>query len=210
MNCEEALVLLSGYLDGTNTEEEMTQLRAHLEQCPDCRQVLHTLEEMEQGLASLEEQAPADLKASVMEAIRAEAKPRKKHRRWMPVAVAAALVLVVGVSQFGFTEQENAVVPAASSGEAVPAAYSRSLMDAPAAQIDTQTIADERVAYVVLTRDMLPEMDQCACETLVDGTLLYRFETAEAADQLSEKYGLELFCPYGEAATDHSYARLIP
>ena len=50
MNCEEALVLLSGYLDGSNTEEEMTQLREHLTECPACSRLLEAMEEIADDL----------------------------------------------------------------------------------------------------------------------------------------------------------------
>lgn len=206
MNCEEALVLLSGYLDQTNTEEEMAQLREHLAVCPDCNQVLHTLEEINIGVAALEAEPPADLRTSVMDAIRVEAKPRRKPRRWMPVAVAAALVLMIGVSTM---RQDNAAAPMAATADlAAPAMYART-MDAAAtvSEYDSQALADRLLADVVVTGELLPEMEVCPCETLEDGTLLYRLADANAAAELSRKYGLELYTP-AETAAEVSYARL--
>lgn len=97
MTCEEALVLLSGHLDGENTEEEAAQLQAHLAECEDCRRLLENLQALDREILSLEVEPPADLCANVMEAIRKEA-PRRKKRRWVwPTAAAAAvLVLLIG------------------------------------------------------------------------------------------------------------------
>ena len=40
MTCEDALILLSGHLDGVNTQEEETELFAHLQSCAGCRDLL--------------------------------------------------------------------------------------------------------------------------------------------------------------------------
>ena len=40
MNCEEAMELLSGSIDGENTPEEERRLQAHLAECPACRALL--------------------------------------------------------------------------------------------------------------------------------------------------------------------------
>ena len=55
MNCEEALVLISGHLDHENTAEEEAQLQRHLEACAACRSLLDTLREMENGFPTMEE-----------------------------------------------------------------------------------------------------------------------------------------------------------
>ena len=212
MNCEEALVLISGYLDGTNTDAEMAQLRTHLEDCVDCRQVLQTLKELEQGVASLEEEPPADLKETIMNEIRMEAKQTRRLRLWVPVAAAAALLLVVGIGglqpEIGMNAAKTASIQADT---AAPAAYSRRIGDIPAHSIalDSQIIADRLGAYVTETRELLPEMETCPCETLEDGSLLYQLPDSEAAKALSEYYDLALYCPTEEKQFEVSYARLI-
>ena len=55
MTCEDALVLLSGHLDGENSEEEEAQLSTHLRQCPACRELLAAFQAADQGILSLEE-----------------------------------------------------------------------------------------------------------------------------------------------------------
>ena len=158
MTCEEALLLISGQLDGVNTAEETAQLRRHLDTCPECRRVMETLEELDSDIAALSVEPPADLKDRVMDAIRAEAKPRRKHR-WVPVAMAAALVLAVGVSQLSRLRAQNAAVPMTMSAEADSAiltAYSRKIAGSPADEIDSQELADLRGADVAVTRELLP------------------------------------------------------
>ena len=53
-------------------------------------------------------------------------------------------------------------------------------------------------------------MEVCACETLEDGTLLYILESADAAAELAENYGLELYRTVGGSKGAVSYARLVP
>ena len=100
MTCEEALVLISGHIDNENTPEEEAQLRLHLAQCDQCRQVLQTFLEIDSGIAALEAEPPAMLHERIMEAVRAEAPVKKwKHSfRWAGLAVAAALVVVIGMA----------------------------------------------------------------------------------------------------------------
>ena len=209
MKCEEALLLISGQIDGTNTDEEMALLREHLAGCPDCRQTMEVLTQIEQEIAGLEEEPPASLKTNVMNVIRAEAKPKRNTRRWAPVAVAAALIVVVGMTQFGQLKREDLAAPASIADSAMPVVYSRSVAEAPVQFVDSQLLADELGGDVAVTRDLLPEMEVCSCETLEDGTLLYLLDSAEAAAELSEKYDLELHHP-SVALGDRSYARLMP
>ena len=99
VNCEDALLLISGHMDGENTPEEDAQLQAHLSGCAQCREVLAAYTEMDRGIAALTEEAPAGLCASVMSAIGQETAAKKRSRRLWPVAVsAAAVALIIGIS----------------------------------------------------------------------------------------------------------------
>ena len=117
MNCEEALVLLSGHLDHENTAEEEAQLQTHLQACPDCRQLLAAFEAADAGLLSLEAEPPADFRDGVMNAIRQEAAGKKKRRSvWAGLAVAAALTVVVGTTALRSAGQSNeAAAPQAAA-----------------------------------------------------------------------------------------------
>lgn len=66
MTCEDALVLLSGHLDGENSEEEEAQLSTHLRQCPACRELLAAFQAADQGILSLEEEPPQTDRKSVV------------------------------------------------------------------------------------------------------------------------------------------------
>ena len=210
MNCEEVLVLISGYLDDRNTEEEMTQLRAHLEQCPACRQFLEAFQEIDRGTAALEAEPPADFKDMVMASVRAEAKPVRKRNRWIPVAIAAAFVAVIGL---GAVRQDTNVAETmpmvATADQAVQVLKSRTVETDAAAAPDAQKLADRFGSDVVVTKELLPEMEVCSCETLEDGSLLYVLETADMAQILADKYGLELVWPMTEGSSEVSYAWLI-
>lgn len=109
MTCEEALELISGHLDGENTEQEEAQLQAHLKVCPSCRELMQALSDTDQTLRNLETEPPAHFCEDVMAAVRAEKAPvrKKKHHVW-PVLAAAALLLVIGVSALpGFQAQDQ-------------------------------------------------------------------------------------------------------
>ena len=62
MKCEDALLLISGHVDQANTPEEEACLLVHLERCPACKRVLQAFEEMDAGLAALQEEPPAALR----------------------------------------------------------------------------------------------------------------------------------------------------
>ena len=221
MTCEEALVLLSGHLDGTNTKEEAAQLREHLDVCAACRDLLEAFQEADQGLLELKAEAPEQLCENVMQAIRVEAKPKKMARRWRSLAIAAGLLLVIGFGAMSAPEeiQENSAVLAARQ-TAAPVEY----VEADPAYdpekgffyydhtviIDPQTLAEERGADVAVTHELFPEMEVCSCEILENGSLLYQFETTDGAVQLSRGYGVELYQPANGSVSDVSYALLTP
>lgn len=80
MNCDEYLPLISGHLDGVNSEIEERRLQEHLETCEACRVLLS---QMEQNDALLQSAAtpPADLTDRIMNAVRKEKRTAKK--RWI-------------------------------------------------------------------------------------------------------------------------------
>lgn len=237
MTCEEALLLLSGHLDGQNTGEEEAQLQAHLAACEDCRRLLEDLQALDQGVLSLEEEPPADLCESVMAAIRREAPRQKKKRRWVLPATAAAAVLVLlagagalaapktqftentapmavrmMTSDADMAEPETAMANDAA-GVSLYSGVEGPTLSAASASTDNQAqaLADERSAAVVLLYTSLPELDGLPCETLEDGSLLYTLSTAGEAEILWEAYpdSAELFLPVTETS-DISYALLLP
>lgn len=216
MTCEEALILLSGELDGANTEEETQQLRLHLAQCPDCRTAWSQLQSLNRKLQDLKEEPPEGLCQDIMAQIRQEAakQKRKKRMRWAGLAAAAALALAVGVGSLGEL-QTNEQQPA-------PAAMARTMADtsvavqaegpvcAPMAADTPENLAQELGADVVVLHTVLPELESCVYETLSDGSILYWLETAERAGELGKAYALEVYSPAEKTNAAASYAVLCP
>lgn len=102
MTCENAILLMSGHLDGENSAEEEALLQAHLAACGDCRRLMSAYESIEQNTAALETPVPEGFKSGVMYRIEREANPKKQKKRFrytgtLVGAVAAALVLMVGL-----------------------------------------------------------------------------------------------------------------
>lgn len=218
MNCEEALVLLSGHLDGQNSEEEAARLQDHLAQCPDCRRLMEDLKALDAGLLSLEEEPPTDLCESVMEAIRQEAPVRKKKRRWVwpTTAAAAVLILLAGAGTLAAPKLHTTEDAAPQMARMMATAVEPEMAEQEIAEPETadeaaeislysgtaeaafytaapedspaQALAEERQAPVVLVYGALPELDGLPCEALEDGGLLYTLETAESASILWEAH----------------------
>ena len=101
MNCDEYLPLISGHLDGANSEFEERRLQEHLRTCEDCRALLAIMEENDALLKGSAAEPPSDLTERIMQQVRKEKRsaPSQK-KRWIPIAAsglaaAALLALVV-------------------------------------------------------------------------------------------------------------------
>lgn len=89
MHCDDFLPLISGHLDGCNTETEEKALLEHLQHCTRCRELLAQMEQNDQLLSHMTE-PPANLSTRIMDAVRKE--PRKtKRKRWYASITAAGL-----------------------------------------------------------------------------------------------------------------------
>ena len=101
MKCNQILPLLSGHLDGANSEIEERRLQQHLKTCRHCREFLTQMEENDALLASQEAQPPADLTNRIMSQIRKEEKKPRLGKRFIVstaatgLAAAALLAFVV-------------------------------------------------------------------------------------------------------------------
>ena len=101
MTCEEALILISGHIDGENSPEEECQLSDHLKNCSSCRAILSAYQELDHNVAALEEEPPAVLVSGVMERIATMPPSLSKKRRSFlfgggtAVAAAAAVLLIL-------------------------------------------------------------------------------------------------------------------
>ena len=207
MKCEDALLLISGHMDQENTAEEEAQLQLHLENCEACRAVLQAFEEMNGGLIALEEEPPADLHRNVMNMIREEsAAPKKRNRRWVGIAVAAAFAVVIGASAMPKFAPAPVETNMPMTARAVPGTMEMLSADT---GVSAQDIANEKQAVVAVTYEVYSELEDCECETLEDGAILYCLNDADAAEAISKQYHLDLFLP-PQVSSDVSYALLLP
>lgn len=98
-HCNEYLPLLSGHLDGINSEKEEARLQAHLKQCRHCRTLLAQMEAADAAMTDGLAEPPADLTGRIMEQVRREPKKRRFGKRIFTLsaaglAAAAMLALV--------------------------------------------------------------------------------------------------------------------
>ena len=220
VTCEEALLLISSWLDDQISETEQAQLSAHLEQCPECRQLMQTLKMTDDRLRDLAEEPPAELHQKIMDAVVLEQPVRKKTRsfRFGSLAAAAALVVLVGVGSMVLPEKQTHVpaeasVMTARSAVPVPTAASETAVSMTAEEMAAaaQHVADTRGAEVALLMEHLPELDDCLCEPQTNGAMLYTLSGSDGARLLCQTHSATL---YGPAVTDGnadvSYALVVP
>ncbi len=170
---------IESLLDNTLPEEERSELRRHMETCPACRHWYQALEELRRPVA-----APSGFRERVMSEVRATPQSRRKSpHRWMPVAVAAAcLVLVAGIG-VGAAKRSDAP-PAGTMAREIQESYSGS--DATASYrcqsadgtVVSDTLTEEQTEAV---RSWLAEQVRAADKTDAEGTPLYTLTGEEAA-----------------------------
>ncbi len=107
-SCEELEWTLNLYLDDMLPSEEEPALKAHLAECPACRERLEQLRAMQQAVAGLDEPVPEELHQRILEHVaqhageqptRASVMPQRS-RRWiraMAAMAACAALCVVAV-----------------------------------------------------------------------------------------------------------------
>lgn len=119
MNCEPYIELMSAAIDGECTAEERRALDSHLAVCPECAELYAQLCRNAQAARELDCEVPADLKARIMNNLPAQepAKQGKviRWKRWVPVAAAACLVLVVSLLPGSVRSNNDAAFMAAES-----------------------------------------------------------------------------------------------
>ena len=123
-DCERALELISQQLDGPLAAEDAAWLAAHLDACPDCRALQADLAALHQQLPLLAAQPPAELKGSVMDAVRAckvtpfQGKKRQWH--WRSLASLAAVLALVFVGGYGMRQWDAGQTAAPAAGGDAP------------------------------------------------------------------------------------------
>ena len=176
--------LISAELDGALTEEEQRALTAHLEECEACRRYRDALRSVSALLAEDVADPPAALAGQIMSSIRAINAPKKKQGRILALrygslAVAAALVAVIGIRTLPRMGAKSAAPMMAAAGDTemyeAPAAPAPSyaVQSAPAESVafDTAEAAPEAPAP-------LPEPEEAA----ENGLMLFSAPAAAADD----------------------------
>lgn len=124
LTCAQCVELLSAQLDNIISSEEAQTLKAHLAQCPECRQLARDLNQLHNAFAEIQEApVPAGLVQSVMDHI---AKPRRRRQAFKALAgLAACAVICVGLYGTAqirpFPEPPVAQAAVSTCSEAAPA-----------------------------------------------------------------------------------------
>lgn len=162
MTCEEALALLSGHLDGENTQEEEQALLAHLEVCDECCALLSAFEEADAGVLALEAEPPQGLREQIMETVRRESvRPKKRVKPWAVPTVAAAAVVAILLGTGILSQPQLQFTADSAANTTASLARAETTMDtaAPYAAADTASEAP------ALEKEMLePEMAMASDE----------------------------------------------
>ena len=113
---------VTGYVFGELSDGESAAFTAHLESCPDCRVEVESMRQVVIELALEQaEVAPEHLRAKVLAAVTqtpqegarsAETTPIRRRPRWIPVGIAAAVVVIslLGWAMFGSGRLINSVL----------------------------------------------------------------------------------------------------
>jgi anti-sigma factor RsiW len=208
MTCEEALTLISAKLDGTLSPAEEDALQAHLERCPDCRQVLQELTDAENGILELQADPPDTLVPGVMKKIR-RAREKKAERKgffWSAGVLASAAAVLAVLFGLGLIQLPG-FDRSAPATAAIGHFYENAVEDE---HESAARIADERdcAVLVVQTRGgTIAELDGLDCQTLADGAKLYTTDNTKLQSiQAAHKgdWAMAVYEPAGPYSTDAS------
>jgi anti-sigma factor RsiW len=78
VNCEKYQELISAFIDGELSISEETELKAHIDDCPECRK---TLDEIKELRALMEKDRPAVMPADIEKRILLDVQKGKKTRK---------------------------------------------------------------------------------------------------------------------------------
>lgn len=142
MNIHEHTALLDAFVDGQLTAEEMTEVQAHLAECPDCRAYVDDALTIRASFPTEEEPAlPEGFAGRVMQAVAKAPQSRPKKQPWGRLAAAAACLALVILVQHG-------VETSSLSGSTDTAAYAADCETAEStaprsAETPSATVADD-------------------------------------------------------------------
>ena len=168
--CREYQEKISAMLDGELADAEWDALMAHIGTCPECRALYNAFSAVSDAVREDTIPAPRNLHASVMEAVRREAKKEKRAhavrylRRYG--AMAAAFVLIVAAAlaartALPFGKSAETQAPAAAGAASVSVAMQSSAAKSAAGA------AEDRMEYATTT------MDAAAAESVTENAVTF-------------------------------------
>ncbi|MDR0325156.1 MAG: zf-HC2 domain-containing protein [Oscillospiraceae bacterium] len=97
---------LSAFIDGELPEESAARLRAHMEECPNCRALAEDMAALKEGFAALEAEPPDTLAPGILYKISlGEEPPRRRRVVRSLVSVAACLIAALVISRTVYSPQ---------------------------------------------------------------------------------------------------------
>lgn len=148
MECEQILLLLSGYIDRENTAEEERQLQTHLASCAKCRALLADLEAIDLGVAALSAEPPEALAAGVMAQLKT---PARKRRLYFGGGTLAAAMIALAVILPSLSSPKNDAVPAPAALSAPAGEPAALAQDGPSSSPDGGAQQKRRTAAQFVT-----------------------------------------------------------
>ena len=182
---------IEALFDDTLPREEREEVRRHMETCPDCRRWYAALEELHTEVA-----APDGFTARVMDEVRATPQEKgKTPRRWMPMAVAAACVmLVVGLGWWSEGQREDTPPAAVMSRGIESEPYSGTTVATYRCQTADGTVVDGALTeeQTKAVRSWLTAQARPADEMNAEGAPVYCLTKEETAALLAAVPGWEM------------------
>ena len=143
--CENYIEKIMESVDGMLSEAEEQALQAHLAQCEGCRGLYESYQNIQDGILSMEEDAPEGLTRAVMDSIRREKEKSSpiyylKRAKFTLIALAACLVLVVAGNFVNFgSDATETVTTADVAPMEVMKAQPEEPAEAPVAMAEAET-----------------------------------------------------------------------
>lgn len=230
MKCDNSyLSLISGHLDGCNSEIEEKRLQQHLKTCRHCRELLEIMKGNDALLVESTELPPADLTERIMSAVAKEPKKQRSRKRFYfttaAAGLAAAAMLCFAVMGDNFkllptksdSVQNEAIHTYTYSSEIMEpqseVSYAGELEDSPALHAPERTPASEPVeptAYVAEDAPTEVEPSKAPDVTQVPASTKKASDVPENTKSVSDQPQYSIEPPVGDEGEDEPVGFALP